>query len=47
MCWSTPVRCSRRIPEPFTAADAIAWFDSERSTFVPAIRAAAQNGLHE
>ncbi|TWD80186.1 DNA-binding SARP family transcriptional activator [Kribbella amoyensis] len=34
-------------PEPFTDADAIAWFDSERSTFVPAIRAAAQNELHE
>ncbi|TDO54487.1 DNA-binding SARP family transcriptional activator [Kribbella sp. VKM Ac-2527] len=34
-------------PAPFTDADAIAWFDSERSTFVPAIRAAAQNGLHE
>jgi DNA-binding SARP family transcriptional activator/tetratricopeptide (TPR) repeat protein len=34
-------------PAPFTASDAIAWFDSERSTFVPAIRAAATNGLHE
>ncbi|MEU8224390.1 BTAD domain-containing putative transcriptional regulator [Kribbella sp. NPDC048915] len=34
-------------PAPFTETDAIAWFDSERSTFVPAIRAAAQNGLHE
>jgi DNA-binding SARP family transcriptional activator len=34
-------------PSPFTDADAIAWLDSERSTFVPAIRAAAQNGLHE
>ncbi|WP_232828781.1 AfsR/SARP family transcriptional regulator [Kribbella monticola] len=34
-------------PAPFTDADAIAWFDSDRSTFVPAIRAAAQNGLHE
>lgn len=34
-------------PSPFTETDAIAWFDSERSTFVPAIRAAAQNGLHE
>ena len=34
-------------PQPFTDADAIAWFDSERSSFVPAIRAAAQNGLHE
>jgi tetratricopeptide (TPR) repeat protein len=34
-------------PAPFTESDAIAWFDSERSTFVPAIRAAAQNGLHE
>ena len=34
-------------PEPFTSADAIAWFDSERNSFVPAIRAAAQNGLHE
>ncbi|QNE19536.1 tetratricopeptide repeat protein [Kribbella qitaiheensis] len=34
-------------PSPFTDADAIAWFDSDRSTFVPAIRAAAQNGLHE
>ncbi|TCM51252.1 BTAD domain-containing putative transcriptional regulator [Kribbella sp. VKM Ac-2568] len=34
-------------PAPFNDTDAIAWFDSERSTFVPAIRAAAQNGLHE
>ncbi|GAA0577749.1 tetratricopeptide repeat protein [Kribbella sandramycini] len=34
-------------PQPFTETDAIAWFDSERSTFVPAIRAAAQNGLHD
>ncbi|WP_460660981.1 AfsR/SARP family transcriptional regulator [Kribbella swartbergensis] len=34
-------------PSPFTETDAIAWFDSERSTFVPAIRAAAQNGLHD
>ncbi|MEI8407248.1 MULTISPECIES: AfsR/SARP family transcriptional regulator [unclassified Kribbella] len=34
-------------PAPFTETDAIAWFDSERSTFVPAIRAAAQNGLHD
>jgi tetratricopeptide (TPR) repeat protein len=34
-------------PAPFDAADAIAWFDSERSTFVPAMRAAALNGLHE
>ncbi|HEY0690083.1 MAG TPA: BTAD domain-containing putative transcriptional regulator [Kribbella sp.] len=34
-------------PEPFTEADAIAWFDSERSTIVPAIRAAAHNGLHD
>lgn len=34
-------------PSPFTDADAIAWFDADRSTFVPAIRAAAQNGLHE
>jgi DNA-binding SARP family transcriptional activator/DNA-binding transcriptional ArsR family regulator len=34
-------------PSPFTEADAIAWLDSERSTFVPAIRAAAQNGLHD
>ncbi|ONI68151.1 SARP family transcriptional regulator [Kribbella sp. ALI-6-A] len=34
-------------PQPFTDTDAIAWFDSERSSFVPAIRAAAQNGLHE
>jgi tetratricopeptide (TPR) repeat protein len=31
---------------PFNGADAIAWFDSERSTFVSVIRAAAQNGLH-
>jgi DNA-binding SARP family transcriptional activator/tetratricopeptide (TPR) repeat protein len=34
-------------PAPFTETDAIAWFDSERSTFVPSIRAAAQNGLHD
>jgi DNA-binding SARP family transcriptional activator len=34
-------------PQPFSDVDAIAWFDSERSSFVPAIRAAAQNGLHE
>jgi DNA-binding SARP family transcriptional activator len=34
-------------PAPFNDTDAIAWFDSERSTFVPAIRAAAQNGLHD
>ena len=34
-------------PQPFTPADAIAWFDAERSTFSPAIRAAAQNGLHD
>ncbi|MGW6280919.1 AfsR/SARP family transcriptional regulator [Kribbella sp. NPDC055071] len=34
-------------PAPFSDTDAFAWFDSERSTFVPAIRAAAQNGLHE
>ncbi|ADB35720.1 transcriptional regulator, SARP family [Kribbella flavida DSM 17836] len=34
-------------PQPFTDTDAIAWFDSERSSFVPAIRAAAQNGLHD
>ncbi|WBQ05874.1 AfsR/SARP family transcriptional regulator [Kribbella sp. CA-293567] len=34
-------------PQPFTSADAIAWFDAERSTFAPAIRAAAQNGLHD
>ena len=34
-------------PAPFSESDAIAWFDSERSTFVPAIRAAAQNGLHD
>lgn len=34
-------------PQPFTPSDAIAWFDAERSTFAPAIRAAAQNGLHD
>lgn len=34
-------------PAPFSATDAVTWFDSERSTFVPAIRAAALNGLHE
>ncbi|NEA35988.1 BTAD domain-containing putative transcriptional regulator [Streptomyces sp. SID13031] len=34
-------------PQPFTPTDAIAWFDAERSTFAPAIRAAAQNGLHD
>lgn len=38
-----------QLPDPaaFTESDAIAWFDSQRSTFAPAIRAAAQNGLHE
>ncbi len=47
MSWSTPVRCSSPDPRRSPTTDAIAWFDSERSTFVPAIRAAAQNGLHE
>lgn len=34
-------------PAPFSATDAVTWFDSERSTFVPAIRAAALAGRHE
>jgi len=36
-------------PDPLAmgAAEAVDWFDHERGTFVPAIRAAAQNGLHD
>lgn len=36
-------------PDPLgmTAAEAVTWFDEERNGFLPAIRAAAQNGLHD
>jgi DNA-binding SARP family transcriptional activator len=33
--------------EPMTAAEAVAWFDTERSSFVQLVRAAAHSGLHE
>ena len=34
-------------PAPMTAEEAVTWFDDERGTFIPAIRAAAHNGLHD
>ncbi|MFC0627208.1 AfsR/SARP family transcriptional regulator [Kribbella deserti] len=36
-------------PDPLamSASEAVTWFDEERNSFIPAIRAAAHNGLHE